>query len=180
MTPTKLFPGCPVPCGIILPPRRNDLEAGEKLVYVYVQHTLKHRFFQAILPYLPSEERRHILQPARVLGLFLVVVTLLLHTSGRLSVAQSPAPSPSVTMKEFEFTPKEIKVKVGTTVTWMNAGTTAHSATAIDKSFNTRNLQPGEAKSVTFSTPGTFVYHCVFHGNPDDKSGMIGTVIVEP
>jgi plastocyanin len=111
----------------------------------------------------------------------MLVMTLLLHTSGCLSVTPSPASGgPSVRMKKFEFTPKEIKVKVGTTVTWMNAGTTAHSATAIDKSFNTRNLQPGETKSVTFSTPGTFVYHCVFHGNPDDKSGMIGTVIVEP
>ena len=121
------------------------------------------------------------LQPARFLGLLVLVVTLLLHTSGRLALAQAPAAGgPTVTMKDFEFTPKEMKVKVGTTVTWMNAGTTAHSATAIDKSFNTRNLQPGEMKSVTFSTPGTFVYHCVFHGNPDDKSGMIGTVIVEP
>ena len=121
------------------------------------------------------------MQPARFFGLLVLVVTLLLHTGGYLAVAQSPAPGgPSVTMKEFEFTPKEIKVKVGTAITWMNAGTTAHSATAIDKSFNTRNLQPGETKSVTFSAPGTFVYHCVFHGNPDDKSGMIGTVIVEP
>ena len=120
------------------------------------------------------------LQPAKVLGLFILVVILLLYTSGHLSVAQSPAPGPSVMMKDFEFTPKEIRVKVGTTIAWMNAGTTAHSATAIDKSFNTRNLQPGETKSVTFSAPGTFVYHCVFHGNPDDKSGMIGTVIVEP
>jgi len=113
--------------------------------------------------------------------LFVLVVTLLLHTTGCLSVVAVPSKEdPSVMMKEFEFTPKEMKVKVGTTVTWMNAGTTAHSATAIDKSFNTRNLQPGEMKSVTFSTPGTYVYHCVFHGNPDDKSGMIGTVIVEP
>jgi plastocyanin len=121
------------------------------------------------------------LQPAKFLGLLALVVTLLLHTSGCLSVAQSPAPGgPSVLMKDFEFTPKEIKVKVGTTVSWMNTGTAAHSATAIDKSFNTRNLQPGETKSVTFSTPGTFVYHCVLHGNPDEKSGMIGTVIVEP
>jgi plastocyanin len=126
------------------------------------------------------------LQPVRFLGLLVLVVTLFLHTSGRLAVAQAPTPGgPTVTMKEFEFTPKEIKVKVGTTVTWMNAGTTAHSATAIptpagDRAFNTRNLQPGETKSVTFSTPGTFVYHCVFHGNPDDKTGMIGTVIVEP
>ena len=120
------------------------------------------------------------MQPAKFLGLFVLVVTLLLHTSSCLSMAQSPAPGPSVMMKDFEFTPKEVRIKVGTTITWMNAGTTAHSATAIDKSFNTRNLQPGETKSVTFNTPGTFVYHCVFHGNPDDKSGMIGTVVVEP
>jgi plastocyanin len=121
------------------------------------------------------------LQPAKFLGLLVLVALRLLHTSGGLSVAQSPAPGgPSVMMKDFEFTPKDIKVKVGTTVTWTNTGTAAHSATAIDKSFNTRNLQPGETKSVTFSTPGTFVYHCVFHGNPDDKSGMVGTIIVEP
>lgn len=121
------------------------------------------------------------MQPARFLGVLVLVVTLLLHTSGHLAVAQAPAAGgPTVTMKDFEFTPKEMKVKVGTTVTWTNTGTTAHSATALDKAFNTRNLQPGETKTVTFSTPGTFVYHCVFHGNPDDKSGMIGTVIVEP
>ena len=121
------------------------------------------------------------MQASKCLGLLILVVTILLHTSGSVSIAQSPAPGGiTVTMKEFEFTPREVKVKVGATVTWTNTGTTAHSATAIDKAFNTRNLQPGETKSVTFSTPGTFVYHCVFHGNPDDKSGMIGTVVVEP
>jgi len=116
---------------------------------------------------------------SKFLGLLILVVTLLLHASGLVAVAQSSAAA-AVTIKDFEFVPKEIKVKVGTTVTWTNAGTTAHSATAIDKSFNTRNLQPGETKSVTFTMPGTVVYHCVFHGNPDDRSGMIGTVIVEP
>ena len=116
---------------------------------------------------------------SKFLGLLLLVVTLLLYAGSRVAVAQSPAAA-AVTIKDFEFVPKEIKVKVGTTVTWTNAGTTAHSATATDKSFNTRNLQPGETKSVTFTMPGTVVYHCVFHGNPDDRSGMIGTVIVEP
>jgi plastocyanin len=115
---------------------------------------------------------------SKFLGLLILVVTLLLHASGLVAVAQSSAAA-AVTIKDFEFVPKEIKVKVGTTVTWTNTGTTAHSATAIDKSFNTRNLQPGETKSVTFTMPGTVVYHCVFHGNPDDRSGMIGTVVVE-
>lgn len=121
------------------------------------------------------------MQPSKLLGLLTLITAILLHASTSVSVAQSPAPGgATVTMNEFAFTPKELKVKVGTTVTWTNAGTTAHSATAIDKSFNTKNLQPGETKSVPFSTPGTFVYHCVFHGNPDDKSGMVGTVVVEP
>jgi len=91
------------------------------------------------------------LQASTRLGLLILVMTLLLHTSGSVSVAQSPAPGgTTVAMKEFEFMPKEVKVKVGATVTWTNAGTTAHSGTAIDKAFNTRNLQPGETKSVTF------------------------------
>ena len=88
------------------------------------------------------------MQVSKCLGLLILVATLLLHTSGSVSVAQSPTPGgTTVTMKEFEFTPKEVKVKVGATVTWTNAGTTAHSATAIDKAFNTRNLQSGETKS---------------------------------
>ena len=121
------------------------------------------------------------MRPARFLRLCVFVVPLLLHTSGHIAVAQAPSPGgPTVTMKECEFTPEGNEGEGRHTVTWMNAGTTMHSTTAIDKSFNTRNLQPGETKSVTFSTPGTFVYHCIFHGNPDDKSGMIGTVIVEP
>jgi len=121
------------------------------------------------------------LRPSQLLGLLVLVAMLVFHLSGRVALAQAPPPGgTTVTMKDFEFAPKEIKIKVGSTVTWNNAGAAAHSATAIDKSFNTRNLQPGENKSVAFNTPGTFVYHCVFHGNPDDKSGMVGTIIVEP
>lgn len=110
-----------------------------------------------------------------------LVVTVVVGASWRLALAQSPAAAgATIAMKDFEFSPKEIKIKVGQSITWTNNGNAAHSATAIDKSFNTRNLQPGESKSVTFSTPGVFAYHCVFHGNPDDKSGMTGTVVVEP
>lgn len=83
-------------------------------------------------------------------------------------------------MKDFEFTPLEVRVKVGATVTWTNAEATAHSAMEIDRAFNTRDLQPGETKSVSFSTHGIFAYHCVFYGHPDDKSGMVGIVVVEP
>jgi plastocyanin len=97
--------------------------------------------------------------------------------------APTPAPAPpaavTVSSKDFEFAPKEIRVKVGTTVTWKNDGAAPHSATAVDKSFDTALFQPGEAKSTTFKTAGTFVYFCLLHGTPDGQNGMVGTVVVE-
>jgi plastocyanin len=82
-------------------------------------------------------------------------------------------------MKDFEFVPKEIRVKVGTTITWTNDGAKPHSATAVDTSFDTAIFQPGDSKSATFNTPGTFAYYCQLHGTPDGQNGMVGTVVVE-
>ena len=95
----------------------------------------------------------------------------------RLS-AVAPA-AVTVSMKDFEFGPQEIKVKAGTTITWKNEGAAPHSATAVDKSFDTAIFQPGESKSAKFDTPGTFKYYCQLHGSPDGKNGMVGTVVVE-
>jgi plastocyanin len=84
----------------------------------------------------------------------------------------------SVAAKDFEFAPKEIRVKAGTKVTWKNEGAKPHTATADDSSFDTAIFQPGEAKSVTFDKPGTYAYYCSLHGAAGG-SGMAGTVVVE-
>ena len=90
-----------------------------------------------------------------------------------------PAPAAvTVEIKDFEFGPQEIRVKAGTTITWKNEGAQPHSATAVDKSFDTAIFQPGESKSAKFDTPGTFKYYCQLHGTPDGN-GMVGTVVVE-
>jgi plastocyanin len=95
------------------------------------------------------------------------------------AAAAPPEPAAvTVSMKDFEFGPLEIKVKAGTTITWKNDGAKPHSATAVDKSFDTAIFQPGESKSAKFDTPGTFKYFCQLHGTPDGN-GMIGTVVVE-
>jgi len=95
--------------------------------------------------------------------------------------AAAPAQPAEVTvsMKDFEFAPQEIKIKAGTTIVWKNDGTKPHSATAVDKSFDTAIFQPGESKNVKFDKPGTFAYYCQLHGTPDGN-GMVGTVVVEP
>ena len=101
-------------------------------------------------------------------------------TTAPPTTAPPPPAAASVSMKDFQFEPPTITVKAGTTITWKNEGTKPHSATAVDKSFDTAIFQPGESKSATFNTPGTFAYYCQLHGTPDGKGGMIGTVVVTP
>ncbi len=94
------------------------------------------------------------------------------------AAAPPVAAAVTVSVKDFEFGPTEIKVKAGTTITMKNEGAKQHSATAVDNSFDTTIFQPGESKSAKFDTPGTFKYYCQLHGTPDGN-GMVGTVVVE-
>ncbi len=79
----------------------------------------------------------------------------------------------------FTFSPATITIKAGTTVTWKNVTSVAHTVTSDDggKAFDSGTSNPIAAQtgtfSFTFKTPGTFTYHCTFH------PFMKGTVIVQ-
>jgi len=93
------------------------------------------------------------------------------HLARHLS-AHAAASDPTVTIADFQFTPATITIHVGDTVTWVNNGPSAHTATANNHSFNTGVLQKGHSASHTFTTAGTFTYICSIH------PFMHGTVIV--
>lgn len=61
---------------------------------------------------------------------------------------------------EYEFDPYRVKVTAGTTVEWRNNGTLVHTIEAVDGSWSTRPLQPMDIGTVTFTKPGTYIYHC--------------------
>jgi len=73
------------------------------------------------------------------------------------------------------FNPSTISVVIGinNTVVWNNDDTAPHTVTANDGSFSSGNLNPGDSYSFTFTTPGTYAYHCSYH------SWMKGIVIVK-
>ena len=56
-------------------------------------------------------------------------------------------------------------VQLGTTVTWVNEDSVAHSITADDLSFDSGTINPGDSFSYTFNDLGTFSYHCKLHEN---------------
>ena len=91
----------------------------------------------------------------------------------RKKPAAVAAATENVTISDFQFTPAQITVQQGDTVTWTNEGPTAHSATSSDGSFDTGIFSAGGSRSQTFDEAGTFAYICTPHPN------MTGTVVVE-
>jgi plastocyanin len=78
--------------------------------------------------------------------------------------AAAPAvESAAVDIKSFKFKPVVISVKKGGKIRWTNSDSAAHTATADDRSFDTQTIDPGKSKSVSFTTAGSFAYHCDFH-----------------
>lgn len=73
------------------------------------------------------------------------------------------------------FSPRFPTITAGSTVCWQNTGGPAHTVTSDDngQTFNS-NLGPGQSFEFTFTTAGSFPYHCI----PHLADGMTGTITV--
>ena len=82
----------------------------------------------------------------------------------------------TVSISNFQFAPKVVRIKAGSEVTWeVKEGT--HTVTADNGDFESPTLSAGKKYSHTFSTPGTYRYYCSFHGSKGGHD-MAGSVIV--
>jgi plastocyanin len=116
----------------------------------------------------------------RAIALLVAVALLALAGCGggggeTSSGATSEGGTATVAVKDYSFAPGRLTVAKGTTVSFTNHDSTAHTATADSGSgFDTGTVAPGKTKSVTFEKPGTYTYHCAFH------PFMKGTITVKP
>jgi plastocyanin len=82
------------------------------------------------------------------------------------------SPANVVQIRSFAFAAPQLAVAPGTAVTWVNCDDVAHTSTADAGAWDSGLLAPGATFTRTFSTPGTFPYHC------DPHPGMKATVVV--
>lgn len=68
-----------------------------------------------------------------------------------------------VEIKGMAFSPKNITVKAGETIMFINKDAAPHTATAKNDSFNTGRLKKGESAMVTVSTAGDISFFCKIH-----------------
>lgn len=73
------------------------------------------------------------------------------------------------------FTPNPVTVTAGSTVTWVNSdpNSSSHDVAADNGAFDSGTMPNGARFSFTYSTRGSFPYHCARH------PGMVGTVVVQ-
>lgn len=78
-----------------------------------------------------------------------------------------------VKIDNFSFTPQEIRVKAGTTITWTNRDDIPHTVVSNDLIFKSKTLDTDDKFTTTLTKPGTYPYFCSIHPK------MTGKVIVE-
>ena len=71
--------------------------------------------------------------------------------------------------RQFHLPPAELKVKVGTTVTWTNHDDIPHTVVSAGK-FRSKTLDTDDTFSFTFTTAGDYKYFCSLHPH---MTGMI-------
>ncbi len=80
----------------------------------------------------------------------------------------------TIHMSGSMFTPANIQVKVGITVTWVNQDSVPHSLTFKNGMKDSGTFTQGQSFHYIFTHVGTFAYYCTVH------SEMLAQVIVIP
>jgi len=114
---------------------------------------------------------RNVVVCAGLLGV--VASAAMIHGGSIARAAVEKNAASSISIDNFSFTPKEITVAVGTTITWVNHDDVPHTVVSTDKKFRSRALDTDDQFSFTFTDAGTYSYFCSVHPI------MIGKVIVK-
>jgi plastocyanin len=107
---------------------------------------------------------------ALALGLTILVSlpSAALASDSQVTIVQ---PSDSMSLR---YDPSSMTVSAGSTVTWVNNGSTTITVTSPDGLFDSESISAGGSYSYTFDTPGTYRYFCVPYPH------MKGVITVTP
>src|SRR5579859_1130173 len=86
-----------------------------------------------------------------------------------LGGATAQAQELKITIDNFTFTPAELTVKVGDTVTWTNHDDIPHTVVSAGK-FRSKAMDTDNSFSFTFTSAGDYQYFCSLHPH---MTGMI-------
>ena len=86
-----------------------------------------------------------------------------------LGLASAQAEELKVTIDNFTFTPAELNLKVGDSITWTNHDDIPHTIVSAGK-FRSKTLDTDDSFTFTFTAAGDYRYFCSLHPH---MTGMI-------
>jgi plastocyanin len=86
---------------------------------------------------------------------------------GMVLPAQTPALTDAskvtIEISGYDFAPRDLTVKAGATVTWLNRDGVPHDATGAGQSWTTGMLKQWDTGTNVFRSPGRYEYLCTIH-----------------
>jgi plastocyanin len=130
---------------------------------------------QGTPPATPEPTERPTRVPLPTLAPEVIVSRISRETPQPLPRPTLPA-EPQVEVVDYGFSPAQLVLHVGATVTFVNQGSDGHDVTGNGPGGDWRSgpLAPSERYTRAFGLPGTYAYVCTIH--PE----MRGSVVVQP
>jgi plastocyanin len=117
-----------------------------------------------------GRQRQDLLLRALVLVLVSLLGPVRLPAQDRVSVPPANSATHTVEIKGLKFLPEVVNVHPGDKVVWTNNDIVPHTATTVDKGFDSGSI--GVGASWVLSVPakkGEYLYTCTFHPNMKAK-----------
>ena len=89
------------------------------------------------------------------------------------ALADPPAASNRIMIKDFMFSPMQLTTKVGVEITWVNEDDEPHTVVSDSGLFHSAALDTGKEYTYRFDKPGTYHVFCSMHPQ------MTATILVE-
>ena len=100
---------------------------------------------------------------------FIAIIAVILYGARKTpgsGVSQTKISENTVLISNYEYSPKKITVKKGTTISWINKDIAKHTVTVdtdITNGPNSDFFGQGKSYKFTFNKVGTYPYHCEPH-----------------
>lgn len=104
------------------------------------------------------------------LMIMFVMYMIMIYPSERMKLLQEEDTG-TIAIRDFAFSPAELEISAGTTVTWTNYDNTTHAIAG--GKFNSGPLEPGNSYSYKFDSTGVYDYSCSIH------TYMTGRIVVK-
>jgi plastocyanin len=129
-----------------------------------------------MLPHNENTGIRELQRYALPLPAFLTIIVLLAGRSGsqsRSTASNAPTAGAAIQIieiKQLKFLPVVVTVHPGDKIEWTNNDIVPHTATTVDKGFDSGSIGVGETWTLTApAKKGNYFYTCTFHPNMKAK-----------